>query len=194
MGSQTTATDYFSISATSTGTTLDSLTQPLTLNGSQVNVNNAAMSGANINESTVELISPLAMDATYTTYPITTANRVGRFTSTTSTTKSTTSPTNVISLSIPSQGCYIVEGGFIWSGTFTAEQYSTLSISTTSATLDNTRISVLYLGGAAGGYSNRLTSVVNFTAASTVYLVGQVPTALNAATVQSNYMAATRIA
>lgn len=194
MGNQTTATDYFSMSATSTGTTLDSLTQPMTLTGSQINIDNALMSNASILDSTVELSSPLAMDSGYTTYPITTANKIGRFSSATSTTKSTTSPTNVISLSIPSQGCYIVEGGYIWSGTGTAEQYSILSISTTSATLDNTRISVLYQGGASGGYANRLTSVVNFTGASTVYLVGQVPTTLNAATVQSNYMAATRIA
>lgn len=194
MGNQTTATDYFSISATSTGTTLDSLSQPITLSASQVNIDNALMSNASILDSTVELSSPLAMDSGYTTYPITTANKIGRFSSATSTTKSTTSPTNVISLSIPSQGCYMVEGGYIWSGTGTAQQYSILSISTTSATLDNTRISVLYQGGAAGGYANRLTSVVNFTGASTVYLVGQVPTTLNAATVQSNYMAATRIA
>jgi hypothetical protein len=82
----------------------------------------------------------------------------------------------------------------MWSGTGTAQTYSAIGLSTTSATFDNKRQQVSYQGGAAGGYGNQITSIFNFTGSSTVYFVMQVPTAVGGATNQNNYLAFTRIA
>jgi len=195
MGNQTTATDYFSLQATSTGTTLDSLTQPMTLTASQVNINNAVMDNAALSNADIEIDTPIAVDSGYTTYPITTANKIGRFSSTTGTTEFTTVAANILSLAIPSAGTYICEGQFYFSGaSFTTQVYTTISLSTTSATVDNTRQNTSYQGGTGGNYANHITSVLHFTGASTLYLVGLAQQALGAAPTQSNYLSATRIA
>jgi len=76
----------------------------------------------------------------------------------------------------------------------TAQVYTTISISTTSATVDNTRQNTVYQGGASGNYAGHITSVVNFTAAGTIYFVGLAQNSLGATATQSNYMSATRIA
>jgi len=195
MGNQTLATDYFSLQATATGTTLDSLTQPMTLTASQININNAVMDNAALSNADIEIDTPIAVDTGYTTYPITTANRIGRFSSTTGTTEFTNVAANILSLAIPSAGCYLCEGQFYFSGaSFTAQTFTTISLSTTSATVDNTRQNTSYQGGAGGNYANHITSVLHFTGASTLYLVGLAQNTLGAAPTQSNYLSATRIA
>lgn len=128
------------------------------------------------------------------TYPITTTTAIGYTLTTTTTTKGTTANINLASLAIPSAGCYLVEACFMWSGTGTAQTYTAIGLSTTSATFDNKRQQVLYQGGAAGGYGNQITSIFNFTGSSTVYFVMQVPTNVGATTTQNNYLAFTRIA
>jgi len=189
LGDQISGLDYLTIQATSTGSTIDALTQPLTLNASAVNIANAELTN-----SSVEINVPLQMDSAFTTYPITSANSIGRFLTTTTTTKSTTSATNLASLAIPSAGCWLLEGQYLWSVAGTAQTYHSISLSATSATFDNTRINVMYNGGASGGYSNRMTSIFNLTAATTIYFVGVVPTTLTGAQVQTNTFTATRIA
>jgi hypothetical protein len=128
------------------------------------------------------------------TYPISTTTAIGYTLTTTTTTKGTVANINLASLAIPGAGCYLVEACFMWSGTGTAQTYSAIGLSTTSATFDNKRQQVSYQGGAAGGYGNQITSIFNFTGASTVYFVMQVPTAVGGATNQNNYLAFTRIA
>lgn len=188
LGDQTAGLDYLTIQATATGSTIDALSQPLTINASQVNIANA-----NITDASVEITSPLQIDPTFVSYPVTGTHSVGRFLSTTTLTKGTTANINLASLSIPVAGCWLVEGCFMWSGTGTAQQYSAIGLSTTSAVFDNKRQSVVYQGGASGGYGNQVTSVFNFTSAGTVYFVQQVPTNVGASTVQNNYMSATRL-
>jgi hypothetical protein len=128
------------------------------------------------------------------TYPISTTTAIGYTLTTTTTTKGTVANINLASLAIPGAGCYLVEACFMWSGTGTAQTYSAIGLSTTSATFDNKRQQVSYQGGAAGGYGNQITSIFNFTGSSTVYFVMQVPTAVGGATNQNNYLAFTRIA
>jgi hypothetical protein len=128
------------------------------------------------------------------TYPISTTTALGYYTSTTSATKFTASNANMASLSIPGAGCWLVEGNFQFGTVFLAQAFTFLSLSTTSATLDSTRIMVLAQANQAGDYGNRLTSIFNTTGATTVYLVGRTQTALGGTNTQSNFMSATKIA
>jgi hypothetical protein len=128
-------------------------------------------------------------------YPINNTSALGYFTSTTTATKGTVANINLASITIGSvPGCYLVEGGFLWSGTGTAQNYTALGLSTTSLTFDATRQQLFYQGGVAGGYGNRMSSIFNVNAAVTFYLIMQVPTAVGAATIQTNYLSITRIA
>lgn len=196
LGNQTTAVDYMSIQSTATGSTITVYaSQPLTLSASAVTANNLVAANATLTTSTVTLSVPLQMDNAYVTYPISTATAVGRYQSTTGTTKFTAAATNILSLAIPRAGCYIVEAQFYFSGTiFTPETFTIISISTTSGVIDNTRQITAYQGGASGNYAGHITSVVNFTSASTVYFVGTAQNALGATSAQSNFMSITRIA
>ena len=195
IGNQTTAVDYMAIQATSTGSSISVYSQPLAIYATAVNVNNLVAGNASLSTSTVKLSVPLQMESAYTTYPINTATAIGRYQSTTGTTKFTASATNILSLAIPTAGCYIVEAQWYFSGTtFTAETYTTISISTTSGAVDNTRQITAYQGGVSGNYAGHITSVVNFTSASTAYFVGLAGTALGSTSVQNNSMSITRIA
>jgi len=128
-------------------------------------------------------------------YPVGTASATGYFTSITTATKGTVANINLASITIGSvPGCYLVEGSFLWSGVGTAQNYTALGLSTTSLTFDNTRTQTFYQGGVAGGYGNRLSSIFNVNAATTFYLIMQVPTAVGATTVQTNYLSLTKIA
>jgi hypothetical protein len=187
LGDQTAGLDYLTIQATATGSTIDALSQPLTINASQVNIANA-----NITDASVEITSPLQIDPTFVSYPVTGTHSVGRFLSTTSTVKSTIANINLASLSL-SAGCWLCEGCFMWSVAGTAMQYNAIGLSTTSAVFDNKRQSVSYLGGASGGYGNQITSVFNLTTTTTVYFVMQTNANVGASTVQNNYMSATRL-
>lgn len=128
-------------------------------------------------------------------YPINNTSALGYYSTTTTTTKSGTVATNLASITIGSTpGCYLVEAQYLWSVAGTPQVYHSISLSTTSATFDNTRINVMYNGSASGGYSNRMSSIFNVNAAVTFYFVGIVPTALVAAQVQTNTMSITKIA
>jgi hypothetical protein len=128
-------------------------------------------------------------------YPINFSSATGFFTTTTTATKGTVANINLASITIGSTpGCYLVEGSFLWSGTGTAQNYTALGLSTTSLTFDATRQQVFYQGNVAGGYGNRMSSIFNVNAAVTFYLIMQVPTAVGAATVQTNYLSVTKIA
>jgi hypothetical protein len=129
------------------------------------------------------------------TYPITTTTAIGYHTSTTSTTKFTNVAANLASLSIPAAGCYLIEGQWYFSGAvFTAQTFTTISISTTSATVNTQRQQTAYQGGASGNYAGQVTSIFNFTGASTVYLVGVAQNTLGATSNQQNFFSITRIA
>lgn len=129
------------------------------------------------------------------TYPITTTTAIGYHTSTTSTTKFTNVAANLASLSIPAAGCYLIEGQWLFTGAiFTAQTFTTISISTTSATVNTQRQQTAYQGGASGNYAGQVTSIFNFTGASTVYLVGVAQNTLGASATQSNFFSITRIA
>lgn len=127
------------------------------------------------------------------TYPLTTTSQLGYFTSATSTTKFTTSLQNLSSLSLPEAGCYLVEGQFQFATPYTAVIYTSISLSTTSATQDKKR-QMTIIQTSAGGYGDRLTSIFNVTATTTVYLVGIAGVALGATSLQDNYISVTRIA
>lgn len=128
------------------------------------------------------------------TYPISDTTSLGYFNSTTSTTKFTTAVANLASLSIPSAGCYLVEGNFVFGTVFLAQNFTSISLTTSSGGFDNGRCFVIPQNSAAGGYASRISSIFNFTGASTVYFTGQAATALGATNTQSNYMSITRIA
>lgn len=129
------------------------------------------------------------------TYPITDTTSLGYHIRTTTTTKMTAAQANLASLAIPAAGCYLVEGNFIFTGTtFQVEAFTTVSLSTTSATVDITRQQTVYQGNVGGNYAQHITSIINFTAAGTVYFVGLAQIALPATPTQSNTMAITRIA
>lgn len=128
-------------------------------------------------------------------YPINNTSALGYYTSTTNTNKMTAAVTNLASLAIPAAGCYLVEGQFYFGGSiFTPQTFTIIGISTTSATVDNTRQITAYQGGASGNYAQHITSIVNYTASGTVYLVGTAQNALGATATQSNFMSITRIA
>lgn len=127
------------------------------------------------------------------TYPLTTTSQLGYFTSATSTTKFTNSLANLSSLSLPEAGCYLVEGQFQFASPYTAVSYTSISLSTTSVTQDKKR-QMTIPQPSAGGYGNRLTSIFNVTATTTVYLVGISGVALGATALQDNYISVTRIA
>lgn len=129
------------------------------------------------------------------TYPIATTTALGYHTSTTSTTKFTTAAANLASLSIPAAGCYLCEGQFYFSGAvYTAQVFTTISISTTSATVNTQRQQTAHQGGVGGNYAGQVTSIFNFTGASTVYLVGLAQNALGGTSNQQNFFSITRIA
>jgi hypothetical protein len=127
-------------------------------------------------------------------YPLTTTTQLGYFTSTTSTTKFTTGYQNLTSLAITQKGCYLFEGQFTFSAPYTAPNYTTISLSTTSLTVDRTR-EMTIIQQNAGGFGNRLTSIFNINNTSTtVYLVGIAGVALGGASLQNNYISVTKIA
>lgn len=128
------------------------------------------------------------------TYPITTTTALGYFLSATSTTKMNgTTAINIATLSIPGPGCWLCEGNFLFLLNPTALTYTAISLSTTSATENNTRISVDYQSG-AGGYGHRVVAIINYSAAGTLYLTGRSSAALGATATQTNYISATKIA
>lgn len=190
LGDQVSGLDYLTIQATATGSTIDALSQPLTINASQVNIASAFLTN-----SSVEVNVPLQMDPTFVSYPVTGTYSVGYHTSTTSTTKFTNAAANLASLSIPAAGCYLCEGQWYFSGTvYTAQAFTTISISTTSATVNTQRQQTAYQGGVGGNYAGQVTSIFNFTGPSTVYLVGVAQNTLGATSNQQNFFSITRIA
>lgn len=129
-------------------------------------------------------------------YPINQTSANGYFTSTTSTTKFTNASANLASITIgTTPGCYLVEGQFYFSGAiFTPQVFTTISLSTTSATPDTTRQITAYQGGISGNYAQHITSIFNVNSATTFYLVGIAQNTLGATATQSNYLSITKIA
>lgn len=129
-------------------------------------------------------------------YPINNTSATGYFTSTTTTNKFASTNSNLASITIGSvPGCYLVEGQFYFSGTiFTPQVFTTISLSTTSATPDTTRQVTAYQGGVGGNYAQHITSIFNVNAAVTFYLVGIAQNTLGATATQSNYLSITKIA
>jgi hypothetical protein len=129
------------------------------------------------------------------TYPITTATAIGYYTSTTTATKMSSAQGNLASITVANAGCYLVEGNFIFTGaTFQVEAYTTVSISTTSGTVDTTRQQTVYQGNVGGNYAQHITSIINLNAGGTIYFVGLAQISLPATPTQSNTMSVTRIA
>jgi hypothetical protein len=196
MGDQTTATDYFGIQATATGSTIDVFSgQPLTLNASQVNIESMVGANATLTFADVRLDTPLKIETTYTTYPITTNTAVGFFTSTTTSTKFIGNTTNnLASIAIARAGCYLVEGNFLFLANPVSQSFTGISLSTVSATENQQRSMIISQASTAGGYGSHITSIFNITAATTFYLTGRSGTALGGTATQTNYLSVTRIA
>ena len=223
-GQQGAPADWASITVGSTGMAIDAGSLPLmiTTNGSlyvqsgadanfggvtQTNVGNTSSPLVLAGSTKVTVVCPILeiqsqtqfdvpsiIKTSYVTYPIVTpTNAIGYFNSTTTSTKFTTAAANMASLSIPCAGCYLCEAQFMFLTPFIVTQYTTQSLSTTSATLDNKRQNTIFQS-VSGGYGNHITSIVNFTAASTIYMVGLSATALGATNLQTNYLSITRIA
>ena len=184
-------TDYASISANATDFTFDSYSKPINMDGSTIVHKIATDTKQTITATEITNTVPSANSGL--TYPITTSTQLGYFTSATSTTKFTTALQNLSSLSLPQAGCYLVEGQFQFSTPFTAVSYTTISLSTSTATLDKKR-QMTIIQTSAGGYGDRLTSIFNVTATTTVYLVGLAGASLGGTSLQDNYISVTRIA
>jgi len=103
------------------------------------------------------------------TQPITNSIQLGYKTTFTGATKMTTSLINLITISLPTSGVWLVECNFNPIG-ITGASYYFMSLSATSATGDSYCNITKYLTG--GNYSDRLMTTFAVSAATNVYLVG----------------------
>jgi hypothetical protein len=98
---------------------------------------------------------------------------------------------NLVTVTIPSAGVWLVEGQFTSTASFTPVWYE-ISLSTTSSTIDNTRLIRNYTNGSnAAWWSTSLTRVFVLGSSTTkIYLVGQ---SSSSATSNSNTITYTKI-
>ena len=101
-------------------------------------------------------------------------SQLGYSASVTSTTPTiSTTLQNLVSVTIPSAGVWLVEGQLY--ATITTSTSFNISLSTTSATRDDTRVIVRYIPGPNSTWADHITSVFTLTSSTTIYLVGQTP-------------------
>jgi hypothetical protein len=176
------------------GMSLQSITSSISINTTSTGATYIGNSTGGLNLKGDFITTEAPIRTSGLTYPISDTLSLGYFNSTTTTTKFTASVANLASLSIPCAGCFLVEGNFVFGATFLAQSFTSISLTTSSGGFDGNRSFIIPQNSASGGYGSRVSSVFNFTGASTVYFTGQAGTALGGSNTQSNYFSITRIA
>ena len=105
------------------------------------------------------------------TQPMTNNYQLGYTNTTTSVVSITSTISNIASITLPIAGVWIVEGQM--RATFSSTNIYSISLSTTSATDDPTRLNVNYINSTNTLFGSNITSVFTATASTTVYLVGK---------------------
>jgi hypothetical protein len=125
------------------------------------------------------------------TYPITNNTQLGYSqTNTVTTPIMSNSLQNLVTVTIPSAGVWLVEGQFTSTASFNPLWYE-ISLSTTSSTIDNTRLIRNCTNGSNDAWSTSLTRVfVLWSSTTKIYLVGQ---SSSSATSNSNTITYTKI-